>query len=97
MLRRSIRFSPYALVLLSGSLLACDGGAKKELEAKLQNTQQELSQVRAKSEDRDKLYEEVIDAARFVSDIQLDQPKVPVLLSVADTIRLEMDFDLSRQ
>lgn len=31
------------------------------------------------------------------SDIQLDQPKVPVLLSVADTIRLEMDFDLSRQ
>lgn len=28
------------------------------------------------------------------SDIQLNQPKVPVLLSVADTIRLEMDFDL---
>src|SRR5215208_3338635 len=75
LLRRSIRFSPYALVLLSGSLLACDGGAKKELEAKLQTTQQELSQVRAKSEDRDKLYEEVIDAARFVSDIQLDLSK----------------------
>ena len=75
LLRRSIRFSPYALVLLSGSLLACDRGAKKELEAKLLNTQQELVQVRARSEDRDKLYEEVIDAARFVSDIQLDLSK----------------------
>ena len=31
------------------------------------------------------------------SDIQLDQPRVPVLLSVADTIRLEMDFDLARK
>lgn len=31
------------------------------------------------------------------SDIQLDQPRVPVLLSVADTIRLEMDFDLVRK
>ena len=32
----------------------------------------ELQQVRAKAEDRDKLYNEVIDAARFVSDIQVD-------------------------
>jgi polyisoprenoid-binding protein YceI len=31
------------------------------------------------------------------SDIQMEQPRVPVLLSVADTIRLEIDFDLSRQ
>lgn len=31
------------------------------------------------------------------SDIQLEQPRVPVLLSVADTIRLEMDFDLVQQ
>lgn len=31
------------------------------------------------------------------SDIQLDQPRVPVVLSVADTIRLEMDFDLVRK
>jgi polyisoprenoid-binding protein YceI len=31
------------------------------------------------------------------SDIQMDQPRVPVLLSVADTIRLEIDFDLIRQ
>jgi polyisoprenoid-binding protein YceI len=30
-------------------------------------------------------------------DIQMEQPRVPVLLSVADTIRLEMDFDLIRQ
>jgi len=30
-------------------------------------------------------------------DIQMDQPNVPVLLSVADTIRLEIDFDLVRQ
>jgi hypothetical protein len=58
--------------LLSGSLLACDSGAKKELETKLQKSQQELQQVRAKAEDRDKLYDEVIDAARFVSDIQVD-------------------------
>jgi polyisoprenoid-binding protein YceI len=30
-------------------------------------------------------------------DIQMEQPRVPVLLSVADTIRLEIDFDLVRQ
>ena len=30
-------------------------------------------------------------------DIRMDQPRVPVLLSVADTIRLEIDFDLTRQ
>jgi len=63
------------LVCLTGYLLACDSGKKKELEAKLQNTQKELTQVRAKAEDRDKLYDEVIDAARFVSDIQLDLSK----------------------
>jgi polyisoprenoid-binding protein YceI len=31
------------------------------------------------------------------TDIQMEQPRVPVLLSVADTIRLEIDFDLIRQ
>ena len=31
------------------------------------------------------------------ADIQMEQPRVPVLLSVADTIRLEIDFDLTRQ
>ena len=31
------------------------------------------------------------------TDIRMDQPRVPVLLSVADTIRLEIDFDLVRQ
>ena len=31
------------------------------------------------------------------NDIQMEQPRVPVLLSVADTIRLEIDFDLTRQ
>ncbi len=31
------------------------------------------------------------------NDIQMEQPRVPVLLSVADTIRLEIDFDLIRQ
>ncbi len=31
------------------------------------------------------------------ADIQMEQPRVPVLLSVADTIRLEIDFDLVRQ
>ena len=72
MLIRSIRFSSFALLLLSGSLLACDSGAKKDLEAKLQKSQLELQQVRAKADDRDKLYDEVIDAARFVSDIQVD-------------------------
>jgi len=30
-------------------------------------------------------------------DIQMEQPRVPVLLSVGDTIRLEIDFDLIRQ
>ena len=30
-------------------------------------------------------------------DIQMEQPRVPVVLSVADTIRLEIDFDLIRQ
>lgn len=30
-------------------------------------------------------------------DIQLDQPRVPVLLSVADTIKLEINFNLVRQ
>lgn len=59
-------------MLLTGSLLACDRGAKKELETKLQTSQQELQQVRAKAQDRDKLYDEVMDAARFVSDIQLE-------------------------
>ena len=59
-------------MLLTGSLLACDRGAKKELETKLQNSQQELQEVRAKAEDRDKLYDEVVDAARFVSDIQVE-------------------------
>jgi polyisoprenoid-binding protein YceI len=31
------------------------------------------------------------------ADIQMDQPSVPVLLSVADTIGLEIDFNLVRQ
>ena len=31
------------------------------------------------------------------ADVQLAQPRVPVLLSVADTIRLEYDFHLVRQ
>jgi len=31
------------------------------------------------------------------NEIQMEQPRVPVLLSVADTIRLEIDFDLIRQ
>lgn len=31
------------------------------------------------------------------NDIQMEQPRVRVLLSVADTIRLEMDFSLVRQ
>jgi polyisoprenoid-binding protein YceI len=31
------------------------------------------------------------------SDVQMEQPRVRVLLSVADTIRLEMDFNLLRQ
>jgi len=31
------------------------------------------------------------------SDIQLEQPRVPVLLSVADTIRLELNFNLVPQ
>jgi hypothetical protein len=30
-------------------------------------------------------------------DAGLDQPKVPVVLSVADTIRLEYDFRMARQ
>jgi polyisoprenoid-binding protein YceI len=30
-------------------------------------------------------------------DMQLDQPRVPVLLSVADTIKLEIDFNLIQQ
>ena len=30
-------------------------------------------------------------------DFQIEQPRVPVLLSVADTIRLEIDFNLIRQ
>ena len=30
-------------------------------------------------------------------DMQLEQPRVPVLLSVADTIKLEIDFNLVRQ
>jgi predicted RNase H-like nuclease (RuvC/YqgF family) len=72
LLIRSIRFSPFALVLLSGSLLACDSGEKKELRTKLQNTQAQLQFVQAKAEDRDKLYDEVMDAARFVSDVQVE-------------------------
>ena len=31
------------------------------------------------------------------NDIQMEPPRVPVLLSVADTVRLEIDFDLLRQ
>jgi polyisoprenoid-binding protein YceI len=31
------------------------------------------------------------------NDVQMEQPRVRVLLSVADTIRLEMDFNLIRQ
>ena len=31
------------------------------------------------------------------ADIQLEQPRVPVLLSVADSIKLEIDFNLLRQ
>ena len=31
------------------------------------------------------------------NDIQIEQPRVPVLLSVADTIKLEIDFNLVRQ
>jgi polyisoprenoid-binding protein YceI len=31
------------------------------------------------------------------ADVQLAQPRIPILLSVADTIRLEYDFHLVRQ
>ncbi len=31
------------------------------------------------------------------ADVSMEQPRVPVLLSVADTIRLEIDFNLVRQ
>ncbi len=31
------------------------------------------------------------------NDFQIEQPRVPVLLSVADTIRLEIDFNLIPQ
>jgi hypothetical protein len=31
------------------------------------------------------------------ADFELTQPRVPVLLSVADTIRLEYDFTLQRE
>ncbi len=55
---------------------ACDRGEKKQLESKLQSTQLELQQVRTHSSDRDQLYSEVVDAARFVSDIQLELSKV---------------------
>ena len=55
---------------------ACDRGEKKQLESKLQSTQLELEQVRAHTADRDQLYSEVVDAARFVSDIQLELSKV---------------------
>jgi polyisoprenoid-binding protein YceI len=37
-------------------------------------------------------------ATAFTFDeVQIEQPRVPVLLSVADTIHLEIDFDLIRQ
>jgi polyisoprenoid-binding protein YceI len=39
----------------------------------------------------------VASTAFTFQDIQLDQPRVPVLLSVADTIKLEINFNLVRQ
>lgn len=93
LLIRSIRFSPFVLLCLNGYLVACDGGAKKELEAKLKTSQEELQQVRAKAEDRDKLYEEVIDAARFVSDIQLDLSKARARYTRGKTQRTASELE----
>ena len=70
------RLGQLAAVGLTLCLSACDRGEKKQLEAKLQSTQLELQQVRTHTADRDQLYSEVVDAARFVSDIQLELSKV---------------------
>jgi len=73
---RLYRLSQFAIVGLTLCLSACDGGEKKQLESKLQSAQLELEQVRTHTADRDQLYSEVVDAARFVSDIQLELSKV---------------------
>src|SRR5258708_6746093 len=73
---RLYRFGQLATVGLTLYISACDRGEKKQLESKLQSTQLELQQVRTHSSDRDQLYSEVVDAARFVSDIQLELSKV---------------------
>jgi predicted RNase H-like nuclease (RuvC/YqgF family) len=73
---RLYRLGQLATVGLTLCVSACDGGEKKQLESKLQSTQLELQQVRTHTADRDQLYSEVVDAARFVSDIQLELSKV---------------------
>lgn len=73
---RLYRLGQFAIVGLTLCVSACDGGEKKQLESKLQSAQLELQQVRTHTADRDQLYSEVIDAARFVSDIQLELSKV---------------------
>jgi len=73
---RLYRLGQFAIVGLTLCVSACDRGEKKQLESKLQSTQLELQQVRTHTADRDQLYSEVIDAARFVSDIQLELSKV---------------------
>jgi hypothetical protein len=73
---RHYRLGQFAIVGLTLCVSACDGGEKKQLESKLRSAQLELQDVRTHTADRDQLYSEVIDAARFVSDIQLELSKV---------------------
>ena len=89
---RLYRLGQIATVGLTLCMSACDRGEKKQLESKLQSTQLELQEVRTHSADRDQLYSEVVDAARFVSDIQLELSKVrsrskPTNLSPSDVER----------
>jgi hypothetical protein len=58
------------MLILAGAVLGCDAGEAADLKAKLHTSERELSQLRHVSSEREQLYGEVMDAARFVNNIQ---------------------------
>jgi uncharacterized coiled-coil protein SlyX len=59
-----------AVALISGALLSCDGNAKADLEARLKTNEVQLAALRSASAERDSVTNQVMEATRFVNEIQ---------------------------
>lgn len=58
------------VTLMSGALVGCDGKAKAELETRLKANEAQLVELRRVSLERDSVTNQVMEATRFVNEIQ---------------------------